>query len=102
MLHSENGVTRDEVIRAQYADLDVGAGLAPHIDLLLERRLLVLHTGGGLRITEEGRVLHRSAAQTQQAGRRQVHTGISDEEYLTTIQVPQRMIRNSGGDVSQT
>ncbi|GAP51747.1 MarR family transcriptional regulator [Streptomyces azureus] len=37
VLHSETGATRDEVIRAQQANLDVGAGLAPDIDLLVER-----------------------------------------------------------------
>ncbi|MEU9994196.1 MarR family transcriptional regulator [Streptomyces sp. NPDC050848] len=100
VLHSENGATRDQVIRAQQTNLDVGAGLAPDIDLLLERKLLVLDTGGRLQITEAGRTLHQSAAQTQQASRRRVHTGIPDEEYLIALKVLQRMIRNAGGDVS--
>jgi hypothetical protein len=99
-LHSENAATRDEVIRAQQTDLDVGAGLAPDIGLLLERTLLALDAGGRLQITDEGRALHQRAAQTQQASRRHVHTGIPDEEYLITLKVLQRVIRNAGGDVS--
>ncbi|MFC5144823.1 MarR family winged helix-turn-helix transcriptional regulator [Streptomyces aureoversilis] len=100
VLHSENGVTRAEVIRAQQANLDVGAGLAPDIDLLVERMLLVLDADGRLRITDEGRAMHQRAAQTQRASRRHVHAGIPDEEYLITLKVLQRMIRNAGGDVS--
>ncbi|WP_309031130.1 MarR family winged helix-turn-helix transcriptional regulator [Streptomyces alfalfae] len=99
-LHSENGVTREEVISAHRANLDVGAGLAPDLDLLVERKLLVSEADGRLRITDEGRALHQRAAETQQASRRQVHTDISDEEYLITLKVLQRMMRNAGGDVS--
>ncbi|WP_239590071.1 MarR family winged helix-turn-helix transcriptional regulator [Streptomyces aureoverticillatus] len=99
-LHSENGVTRDEVISAHRANLDVGAGIAPDLDLLVERKLLVLDADSRLHITDEGRALHQRAAETQQASRRHVHADVSDEEYLITLKVLQRMIRNAGGDVS--
>ncbi|MET9865498.1 hypothetical protein ABZZ16_04675, partial [Streptomyces sp. NPDC006386] len=99
VLHSETGATRDEVISAQQANLDVGAGLAPDIDLLVERKLLVLDRNGRLQITDEGRALHQRAAETQRASRTQVHTGIPDEEYLITLKVLQRMMRNAGGDI---
>ncbi|WP_137993439.1 MarR family winged helix-turn-helix transcriptional regulator [Streptomyces vilmorinianum] len=101
VLHSETGATRDEVITAQQANLDVGAGLAPDIDLLVERKLLVADAAGRLRITEEGRALHQRAAETQRANRERVHAGIPDEEYLITLKVLQRMMGNAGGDVSQ-
>ncbi|MEV3872718.1 MarR family transcriptional regulator [Streptomyces sp. NPDC049906] len=94
---SENGVTRDEAIRTHQARLDVGAGLVPDIDLLVERALL-LETDGRLQITDEGRALHGRAAETQRANRERVHEGVSDEEYLITLRVLQRMIRNAGGD----
>lgn len=100
VLHSETGATRDEVISAQQGNLDVGAGLAPDIDLLVERKLLVLDGTDRLQITNEGRTLHQRAAETQRASRTQVHTGIPDEEYLITLKVLQRMLRNAGGDVS--
>ncbi|MGZ3101993.1 MarR family winged helix-turn-helix transcriptional regulator [Streptomyces sp. H72] len=100
VLHSETGATRDEVISAQQSNLDVGAGLAPDIDLLVERKLLVLDRTGRLRITDEGRTLHERAAETQRASRTQVHAGIPDEEYLITLTVLQRMMRNAGGDVT--
>ncbi|OSZ59260.1 transcriptional regulator [Streptomyces pharetrae CZA14] len=99
-VHSEIGVTREEAISAHQADLDVGAGLAPDVDLLVERKLLVPDADGRLRITDEGRALHQRAAETQQASRRHVHAGVSDEEYLVTLKVLQSMIHNTGGDVS--
>ncbi|KFG77451.1 transcriptional regulator [Streptomyces mutabilis] len=99
-LHSENGVTRKEVISTHQANLDVGAGMAPDLDLLVERMLLVSDADGRLHITDEGRALHQRAAETQQASRRHVHAGVPDEEYLITLKVLQRMIRNAGGDVS--
>ncbi|MFF0738844.1 MarR family winged helix-turn-helix transcriptional regulator [Streptomyces sp. NPDC004111] len=97
VLHSETGATRDEVITAQQANLDVGAGLAPDIDLLVERRLLVADEANRLRITDEGRALHQHAAQTQRASRAQVHRDVPDEEYLITLKVLQRMMHNAGG-----
>ncbi|MYY08545.1 MarR family transcriptional regulator [Streptomyces sp. SID4919] len=100
-LHSEHGVTRDELISALQANLDVGAGLAPDIDLLVERTLLVPDAEGRLRITDEGRALHRRAAETQRTSREHVHADIPDEEYLITLKVLQRMIRNAGGEVAQ-
>lgn len=100
VLHSETGATRDEVISAQQANMDVGAGIVPDIDLLVERKLLVLDETGRLRITDEGRALHQRAAETQRASRAEVHAGIPDEEYLIALTVLQRMIRNAGGDVS--
>lgn len=101
VLYGEDGATRDEVITAQQANLDVGAaGLAPDINLLTERTLLVLDADGRLQITDDGRALHAHAARTQRAGREHVHAGITDEEYLITLKVLQRMIRNAGGDVS--
>ncbi|TXS52243.1 MarR family winged helix-turn-helix transcriptional regulator [Streptomyces sp. t39] len=101
VLFSKAGATRHEVISAHQAHLDVGAGLAPDIDLLEERKLLVLDGTGRLQITEEGRALHRRAGETQRASRTQVHTGIPDQEYLITLKVLQRMLHNAGGDVSQ-
>ncbi|MEU2658309.1 MarR family transcriptional regulator [Streptomyces sp. NPDC007325] len=100
VLHSEQGVTRDEVISTQRANLDVGAGMAVDIDLLVERKLLVPDADGRLQITEEGRALHGRAAETQRASRGIVHDGVSDEEYLITLKVLQRMMRNAGGEVT--
>ncbi|MFJ2745653.1 MarR family winged helix-turn-helix transcriptional regulator [Streptomyces sp. NPDC087440] len=99
VLHSATGATRDEVITAQQANLDVGAGLAPDIDLLVERKLLVEDETGRLRITDEGRALHQRAGETQRASRALVHRDVSDEEYLVTLKVLQRMLRNVGGQL---
>ncbi|MBB1242316.1 winged helix-turn-helix transcriptional regulator [Streptomyces durbertensis] len=104
VLLSGGGATRDEVVAAQRDNLDVGAGLVQDIDLLVERGLLVEEVGveeegGRLRITDEGRELHGRAARTQQESREKVHAGISDEEYLATLKVLQRMMHNAGADV---
>ncbi|MEU1850665.1 MarR family transcriptional regulator [Streptomyces sp. NPDC019990] len=100
VLHSENGATREEVIGAQQANLDVGAGIVADVNLLVERQLLVLDGAGRLQITDAGRALHRRAAETQRANRALVHAGITDDEYLITLKVLQRMMRNAGADVS--
>ncbi|MDK0518010.1 MarR family transcriptional regulator [Streptomyces sp. ML-6] len=102
VLHGESGVTREEVTAAQQANLDVGAGLAPDIDLLVERELIIVDEAGRLRITDEGRALHRRAAETQRANRAKVHADIPDEEYLIALKVLQRMMHNAGGTVSQS
>ncbi|MEY7972321.1 MarR family winged helix-turn-helix transcriptional regulator [Saccharomonospora xinjiangensis] len=99
-VHSPDGITREEAISANQMNLDVGAGLAPDIDLLVERGMLARGEDDRLRITDEGRALHQRAAETQRRNRGVVHAGISDEEYLTTLKVLQRMIHNAGGDVS--
>ncbi|MER0244641.1 MarR family transcriptional regulator [Streptomyces sp. HSW2009] len=100
VLHGATGATRAEVIRDQQANLDVGPGLAPDIDLLVERELLVEDEDGRLQITDAGRTLHRRAAETQRENRARVHAGIADEEYLITLKVLQRMIHNAGGDLT--
>ncbi|MEU3600005.1 MarR family winged helix-turn-helix transcriptional regulator [Streptomyces sp. NPDC006798] len=97
---SGDGATRDELLAANQDNLDVGAGLAPEIDVLLERKLLVRGDDDRLRITEEGRELRDRAAGIQRANREKVCEGITEEEYLTTVRVLRRMTRNVGADVS--
>ncbi|MET7810174.1 MarR family winged helix-turn-helix transcriptional regulator [Streptomyces sp. NPDC005395] len=50
-----------------------------------------------LALTPEGRAFFERAAAVQDDLWKERHAGISDEEYLTTMQVLQRFIRNTGG-----
>jgi hypothetical protein len=95
---SENGRTREEVTAVLQGYLDVGAALGPEMDALLDRGLLVLDNENRLQLTAEGDTIHRQCAERQTAMREQVHSGITDEEYLVTLKVLQRMIHNVGGE----
>jgi DNA-binding MarR family transcriptional regulator len=94
---NENGRTREEVTTVLQGYLDVGAALA-EIDALLDRDLLALDTENRLRLTSGGDAVYRQCAERQTAMRKQAHDGITDEEYLVTLKVLQRMIRNVGAE----
>ncbi|WP_329171905.1 MarR family winged helix-turn-helix transcriptional regulator [Streptomyces sp. NBC_01477] len=94
----ENGRTREEVTAVLQGYLDVGAALAGEIDALLDRDVLTLDNEDRLRLTSGGDAVYRRCAERQQAMREQAHDGITDEEYLMTLKVLQRMIRNVGGE----
>jgi MarR family transcriptional regulator, organic hydroperoxide resistance regulator len=95
---SEGGTkTREEVSTVLHGYLAVGSTLQPEIDALLDRKLITDDGGGRLRLTKEGDVVYRTCAERQTAMRAQVHDGIPDTEYVTTLKVLQRMIHNVGG-----
>ncbi|WP_327173983.1 MarR family transcriptional regulator [Streptomyces sp. NBC_01335] len=94
----ENGRTRAQVTTVLQGYLDVGASLANEIDALLGLHLLTLDGEDRLRLTSEGDTVLRRCAQRQTAMRKQAHDGITDEEYLVTLKVLQRMIHNVGGE----
>ncbi|MER6322506.1 MarR family winged helix-turn-helix transcriptional regulator [Streptomyces coelicoflavus] len=52
---------------------------------------------GHLSLTPEGRAFFEKAAALQDDLWTERHAGISDEEYLTTMKVLQRVIHNTGG-----
>ncbi|MGW2281901.1 MarR family winged helix-turn-helix transcriptional regulator [Streptomyces sp. NPDC001770] len=94
----ENGRTRAQVTAVLQGYLDVGASLANEIDGLLGRHLLTLDGEDRLRPTSEGDAVRRRCAQRQTEMRKQAHDGITDEEYVITLKVLQRMIHNVGGE----
>ncbi|MEU0687584.1 MarR family transcriptional regulator [Streptomyces uncialis] len=102
-VHSEHGATRDELISAHQADLDVGGRSGPRhrspggADAARRRRGRTApdHRRG------QGTARHRRAAETRRTGRQHVHADIPDEEYLITLKVLQRMMHNAGGEVTQ-
>lgn len=93
----ESGRTRAEVTAVLGGYLDVGTAES-EIDTLLGRDLLALGDENRLRLTPGGDTLYRRCAERQTAMRKQTHDGITDEEYLTTLKVLQRMIHNVGGE----
>ncbi|WP_327236533.1 MarR family winged helix-turn-helix transcriptional regulator [Streptomyces sp. NBC_01317] len=92
----ENGRSREEVLAVLWGYLDVGEALVPEIDTLLDRGLITPDAGGRLHLTAEGEALFQECAAFQKTMRARVHTGITDEEYVTTLKVLQRMIHNVG------
>lgn len=94
----ENGRTREEVAEVLKGYLDVGARLGPETDALLDRNLLVTDARDRLQLTTEGDAVYRECAERQVAMREQTHDGITEEEYLVTLKVLQRMIHNVGGE----
>ncbi|MFC7306109.1 MarR family winged helix-turn-helix transcriptional regulator [Streptomyces monticola] len=88
---------RTEVFTMLSGYLDVGAALNPDIDELLDRGLISSDADEHLTLTAEGTELLGRATDRQVKSLAQVHDGISDAEFLTTMKVLQRMIHNTGG-----
>ncbi|MGW1839769.1 MarR family winged helix-turn-helix transcriptional regulator [Streptomyces sp. NPDC002067] len=92
------GRTRDEVTRLLRDYLDTGAAaLVEEIDTTVARGWISEAADGRLTLTPEGRAFHTRAAALQEELWAERHTGISDEEYRTTLKVLQRFIHNTGG-----
>ncbi|WP_206502295.1 MarR family winged helix-turn-helix transcriptional regulator [Streptomyces chrestomyceticus] len=91
------GRDRVEVTDMLKRYLDTGSDvLTTDTDDLLDRGLLTLD-GDRLYITADGADLHARCAALQKEMRARIHDGISDEEYVRTLKVLQRMIHNVGG-----
>ncbi|MEU7160683.1 MarR family winged helix-turn-helix transcriptional regulator [Streptomyces chrestomyceticus] len=91
------GRDRAEVTDMLKRYLDTGLDvLTTDTDDLLDRGLLTLD-GDRLYITADGADLHARCAALQKEMRARIHDGISDEEYVRTLKVLQRMIHNVGG-----
>ncbi|MCX4669451.1 MarR family winged helix-turn-helix transcriptional regulator [Streptomyces sp. NBC_01381] len=98
-INTADGRDKAEVVETLRGYLSVGdASLHHNISALHDRALLTEDTDGRLRITDEGRRLRDDTAARQQKTRAEIHEGITDEEYIRTLKVLQRMIHNVGGD----
>ncbi|MFI1188960.1 MarR family transcriptional regulator [Streptomyces californicus] len=64
---------------------------------LVRRGWLRQDAGGALWITEEGEQARLGLKRNAPAIRAVLHAGISDEDYVTTVKVLRRFIRNAGG-----
>ncbi|MEU6821571.1 MarR family winged helix-turn-helix transcriptional regulator [Streptomyces atriruber] len=98
LVQAPEGRPRDEVVSVLKGYLEVGEGALVHnIDALRDRDLLTVDPAGRIALTDEGRALQARVAERQKAVRAQIHEGITDEDYVRTLKVLQRMIHNVGG-----
>ncbi|MYY84491.1 MULTISPECIES: MarR family winged helix-turn-helix transcriptional regulator [unclassified Streptomyces] len=99
LLQAPEGRPRDEVVAVLKGYLEVGEGALVHnIEALRDRGLVSEVPGTGrITLTDEGRALRARVAERQKAVRAQIHKGITDEDYVRTLKVLQRMIHNVGG-----
>ncbi|MFF1921010.1 MarR family winged helix-turn-helix transcriptional regulator [Streptomyces sp. NPDC058221] len=93
----EPGRPRAEVVAMLRGYLDVGGGMEPEIDTLVDRALVTQDAGTRLRLTPEGRELRTRAYARVSRASAEIHDGIPPEEFVRTMKVLQRMIHNVGG-----
>ncbi|MFG1926994.1 MarR family transcriptional regulator [Cryptosporangium sp. NPDC048952] len=74
--------------------------LAAEAETLLERGWITRDDRGRLTITAAGDAAKDTVAAQAPAVRAAIHDGIDDADYVTTLKVLQRMIRNVGGSVA--
>ncbi|MGW5665083.1 MarR family winged helix-turn-helix transcriptional regulator [Streptomyces sp. NPDC003758] len=90
--------TRGDVSSLLRNYLDTGsATMESEIDRTIAQGGITEDVDGRLSITAEGRAFYDRAAALQDELWAERHTGISDEEYLTTLKVLQRFIHNTRG-----
>ncbi|GAB7188099.1 hypothetical protein ATKI12_7930 [Kitasatospora sp. Ki12] len=98
LARAERPRTRDDVSGVLRDYLDTGQeALGAEIDATVERGWVVESAGGRLDLTAEGREFFDRAAALQDELWAERHAGITDEEYLTTLKVLQRVVHNTGG-----
>ncbi|MET8683929.1 MarR family winged helix-turn-helix transcriptional regulator [Streptomyces sp. NPDC004732] len=98
LVQAPEGRPRDEVVSVLKGYLEVGEGALVHnIGALRDRGLIAEDAAGRIALTDEGRALQARVAERQKAIRAQIHEGITDEDYVRTLKVLQRMIHNVGG-----
>ncbi|MDN3262749.1 MarR family transcriptional regulator [Streptomyces sp. CSDS2] len=91
------GMTLAELRRTMSTYLRPEDDLAAEAETLLERGRLTRDGDGRLWITAAGEEARATLKRHAPAIRDHIHQGISDADYVTTVKVLQRMIRNTGG-----
>ncbi|MEI5036435.1 MarR family transcriptional regulator [Streptomyces sp. S1A(2023)] len=94
------GMTLLELREAMTSYIRPEDDLAAEAEVLLERGWLSRDAGHRLWITEEGEQARVDLARNAPAIRAALHEGIDDTDYVTTLKVLQRLIRNAGGTVA--
>ena len=97
LAESPEGKDRGEVTQLLQGYLGVGDQLQVDIDELIARGLVVVGEPDQLAMTDDGTILLKQAAEVQRDAMARIHDGVSDEQYLTTMKVLQRMIHNTDG-----
>ncbi|MFJ8472084.1 MarR family winged helix-turn-helix transcriptional regulator [Kitasatospora sp. NPDC094011] len=95
---AEEPRSRADVSAVLRGYLDTGQeALDAEIDATVRRGWVTESAGGRVDLTPEGRAFFDRLAARQDELWAERHAGISDDEYLTTMKVLQRFIRNTGG-----
>ncbi|MBD2897095.1 MarR family winged helix-turn-helix transcriptional regulator [Actinomadura nitritigenes] len=95
-----DGMTLSELRAAMASYIRPEDDLAAEAEVLVERGWLRRDAEDRLWLTEEGERARVELARNAPAIRAALHEGIDDAEYVTTIKVLQRLIRNAGGTVA--
>ncbi|MBB5856814.1 MarR family transcriptional regulator [Amycolatopsis umgeniensis] len=92
-----HGMTLAELREAMVSYIRPEDDLAAEAEVLLERGWLARDTEDRLWLTEEGERARLDLARNAPAIRAALHEGIDDADYVTTMKVLKRLIRNAGG-----
>ncbi|MFF5369830.1 MarR family transcriptional regulator [Streptomyces sp. NPDC013187] len=94
------GMTLPELRKAMTSYTRPEDDLAAEAEVLLERGWLARDAEDRLWLTEDGEQARVDLARNAPAIRAALHEGIDDVDYVTTVKVLQRLIRNAGGTVA--
>jgi hypothetical protein len=94
------GMTVSELRKAMSSYIRAEDDLAAEAQVLLERGWLTRDAEHRLWLAEKGEQARVDFARNGPAIRASLHQGISDADYVTTVKVLQRLIRNAGGPVA--
>lgn len=94
------GMTLSELRQAMTSYIRPEDDLAAEAEVLLERGWLARDAEHRLWLTEEGERARVGLARNAPAIRAALHEGIDDADYVTTLKVLRRLIRNAGGSVA--
>ncbi|MEV6948276.1 MarR family winged helix-turn-helix transcriptional regulator [Streptomyces sp. NPDC051172] len=98
---TEEGLTQDELIermRHTRPYVDAVDTVLPAAQDLLGSGHLTLTDGRRLQLTEPGREMRGQLIELLPKVLGEIHEGIDDKDYITTVKVLRRMIRNVGGN----
>ncbi|EWM64089.1 MULTISPECIES: transposase [Micromonospora] len=99
LLPGGGGLTVPELRHAMRSYLRAEDDLDAEAEVLRERGWLTRDADGRLRITEAGEDARLRLKQHAPGIRARIHDGVDDADYVTTLKVLRRMIRNTGGAV---
>ncbi|MFE7765995.1 MarR family transcriptional regulator [Streptomyces sp. NPDC057438] len=95
-----DGMTLPELRAAMASYLRPEDDLAAESEVLLERDWLTRDADDRLWLTTTGEQARVDLARNAPAIRAALHEGIDDADYVTTLKVLRRLIRNAGGTVA--
>ncbi|MEN8650709.1 MarR family winged helix-turn-helix transcriptional regulator [Streptomyces sp. 21So2-11] len=94
---SGDGPTREDVVAQLASVADGPYDISRVVDQLLHRGWLSIDTGAHLHLTDSGRAAKARIKQLVTDLREEIHSGITDEEYVAALKVLRRMIHNIDG-----